>query len=147
MSSSLPPRLCSSPGSSVHGILQARILGWVAIPFSREFSQPRDWTQVSCIAGGFFSVWATRELSHLKKKKKRANAICSNVDGPRDYHTQWIKSERERQILYHITYMWNVNYGTSEPIYKTETNSQRSDLWLPRGSGGREKEGLGVWGW
>ena len=45
---------CSPPGSSVHGILQTRILEWVAIPFSRGSSQPRDWTQVSCIAGRFF---------------------------------------------------------------------------------------------
>ena len=52
---------CSSPGSSVHGILQARILEWGAIPFSRGSSWPRDRTQVSCIAGRFFTVWATRE--------------------------------------------------------------------------------------
>ena len=45
----------------VHGILQARILEWVAFPFSRGSSQPRDWTQVSHIAGGFFTTWATRE--------------------------------------------------------------------------------------
>ena len=44
---------------TVHGILQARILEWVAISFSRESPQPRDWTQVSCIAGGFFTSWAT----------------------------------------------------------------------------------------
>ena len=46
----------SLPGSSVHGILQTRILEWVAIPFSRGCSQPRDQTQVSHIAGGFFTV-------------------------------------------------------------------------------------------
>ena len=45
----------SPPGSSVHGISQARILEWVAISFSRGFSHPRDWAQVSCIAGGFFT--------------------------------------------------------------------------------------------
>ena len=55
------PALCDlmdygPPGSSVHGILQARILKWVAVPFSRGSSQPRDRTQVSCIAGGFFTV-------------------------------------------------------------------------------------------
>ena len=44
--------------SSVHGILQARILEWIAIPFSRVSSQPRDRT---CIAGRFFTSWATRE--------------------------------------------------------------------------------------
>ena len=54
------PMDCSLPGSSVHGILQARTLEWVAIPF-RGSSQPRDWTQVSPIAGGFFTLWATRE--------------------------------------------------------------------------------------
>ena len=52
---------CSPPGSSVHGILQARILEWVAISFSRGSSQPRDWTQVSCIAGRRFNLWTTRE--------------------------------------------------------------------------------------
>ena len=46
---------CSLPGSSVHGILQARILEWVAVPFSRVSSQLRDRTQVSLIAGGFFT--------------------------------------------------------------------------------------------
>ena len=52
---------CSPPGSSVHGILQARIVEWITIPFSRGFSWPRDWTWVSCIAGRFFTLWATRE--------------------------------------------------------------------------------------
>ena len=50
------PMDCSPPGSSVHGILQARILEWVAIPFSRGSSQPRDHTQVSHVAGGFFMI-------------------------------------------------------------------------------------------
>ena len=44
---------------TVHGILQARILEWVAFPFSRESSQPRDQTQASHIAGKFFTSWAT----------------------------------------------------------------------------------------
>ena len=58
---------CSPPGSSVHGILQARILEWVAIPFSRASSLPRDWTQISCIAGGFFTTWATKTSSYWFK--------------------------------------------------------------------------------
>ena len=53
--------LCDPIGYTVHGILQAGILGWVAVPFSRGSSQPRDGTQVSCIAGGFFTSWTTRE--------------------------------------------------------------------------------------
>ena len=55
------PMDCSLPGSSVHGILQARVLEWVTIPFSRGSSWPRDWIQVSCIAGRFFTIWANRE--------------------------------------------------------------------------------------
>ena len=52
---------CSPPGSSVHGLLQARTLEWVAMPSSRGSSQASDQTQVSRIAGRFFTVWATRE--------------------------------------------------------------------------------------
>ena len=50
---------CSQPGFSVHGILQARILDWVAIPFSRGYSWHRDQTLVSCIVGRVFTIWAT----------------------------------------------------------------------------------------
>ena len=55
------PTLCDPMDYTVHGILQARILEWVAFPFSRGSSQPRDRTQVSRIAGRFFTSWATRE--------------------------------------------------------------------------------------
>ena len=55
------PMNCSPPDSSVHRILQARTLEWVAISFSRGSSQSRNQTGVSCIAGGFFTSWATRE--------------------------------------------------------------------------------------
>ena len=55
-------------GSSVHGISQARILDWVPIPFSRGPSQSRDWTHVSCIAGRFFAIWATREAPLMLPK-------------------------------------------------------------------------------
>ena len=50
---------CQAPLSI--GILQARILEWVAMPSSRGSSQPRDWTQVSCSVGRFFTIWSTRE--------------------------------------------------------------------------------------
>ena len=52
------PTLCDPVNYTVHGILQARILEWIAVPFSRGSSQPRDSTQVSHIAGGFFTSWA-----------------------------------------------------------------------------------------
>ena len=65
MSDSLQPVDCSPPSFSVHGILQARILEWVAISFSRASSQPRDRTQVSHIAGRRFNLCTTREaLKH-----------------------------------------------------------------------------------
>ena len=44
----------------------------------------------------------------LSHKKEWNSAICSNVDGPREYYAYWNKSDRERQILYDVTYMWNV---------------------------------------
>ena len=60
----------------------------------------------------------------LSYKKELNNAICSNMDVTRDYHTKGSMSERERQIPYDITYLWNLKYGANEPIYKTETDSQ-----------------------
>ena len=58
--------LCHPMDYTVHGTLQVKILEWVAFPFSRGSSQPRDWTQVSCIAGGFFTNWAMREAQVLE---------------------------------------------------------------------------------
>ena len=55
------PTLCDPRDYTVHGNLQARILEWAAFPFSRGSSQPRDWTQIFCTAGGFFTSWAIRE--------------------------------------------------------------------------------------
>ena len=55
------PTLFDLMDYTVHGILQARILERIPFPFSKGSSQPRDWTQVSRIAGGFFTSWATRE--------------------------------------------------------------------------------------
>ena len=88
------PTDCSSPGSSVHGILQARILGWVAMPSSRWSSWPRYWTHVSCIAGRFFtaespgkpqntSVWYTNDVNvHLLKLHyiRRTQRVNPNIN-------------------------------------------------------------------
>ena len=77
----------------------------------------------------------------LSHKKEWNNAIYSNMDGPRDYHTKWSKSDGERQISYVITSMWNlVKNDTNELIYKTETDSQisKSNLWTPKGKHGGE---------
>ena len=96
----LTPMDCSLPGSSVHGIFQARILEWVAISFSRGSSWPTDWTQVSCIAGRFFTIWATREaprsprsdsllcLSLLEPMASRFSHSASNRAGK--YSFKWL---------------------------------------------------------
>ena len=65
------PMDCSLPRSSVHGILQARILELVAISFSKGFSRPRDQTRISCIVGRHFTVWATREVLHTQKHREK----------------------------------------------------------------------------
>ena len=73
------PMDCSLPGSSVHGIFQARVLEWVAISFSSGSSWPRDGTQVSHIVDRCFTIWATREVNSLnvlvnRKKLRRGPA-------------------------------------------------------------------------
>ena len=65
--------LCNPMEHTVHGVLQARILEWVAVPFSSGSSQPRDGTQVFCIVGRFFTSWATREGPKKLARKKNIN--------------------------------------------------------------------------
>ena len=81
---------CGPPGSSAHGILQARTLEWVALPSSRGSSQRRDWTQASHTAGGFFAIWASREaqvrfggffISRLVESTVRSRGYRVTVDG------------------------------------------------------------------
>ena len=64
-------------------------------------------------------VHIQRNISH---KKEQNNAICSNMNGPRDCHTEWSKSDRQ---IYDIAYMWNLKkMGTNELVYKIEVESQ-----------------------
>ena len=70
------PMDCRLPGSSFHGILQARVLEWVAISFSRGYSQPRDWTQVSHIVCRFFTSWATG-----KPKNTGVGSLLQQISG------------------------------------------------------------------
>ena len=76
----------------------------------------------------------------LSNKKEWNNAICSKVDGPTDYHTKWSKSDRERQILYIIIYMWNLKNNTNEFTYK-QTHRQKTNFWLPKVKGWGREEG------
>ena len=91
----------------------------------------------------YIYIWNGILLSH---KKEQNNAICRNVDGPRDYHTKWSKSERERQILHDITYMWNLKYDTKELIYERETDSDiENKLMVTKGERVWGRDKLGVW--
>ena len=89
------PMYCSLPGSSVHGILQARILEWVAISSSGGSSWPRDWSCYSCVAGGFFIAWTTREAHHTKTIKilswsfpHKVSVLLSQTPGVRSSPSQ-----------------------------------------------------------
>ena len=68
ISNSLQPMGYSLPISSIHEILQGRILEWVAISFSRGSPQPMNWTWLCYIAGRLFTVWATREAHNIGNK-------------------------------------------------------------------------------
>ena len=95
------PMNCSLPGSSVHRILQARILEWVAIPFSSGSSWPRDWTQASCIAGRFFTIWATTEAPQLTSRSQEGQETDSPVELPLDDSTvnAWFSPMRPIKFL------------------------------------------------
>ena len=69
--------LCDPMDCTVPGILQARILEWVPFPFCRRSSQPRDWTQVSGIAGRFFTSWAIREIHEWVKSLSRVRLFVT----------------------------------------------------------------------
>ena len=64
------------------------------------------------------------------------------VDRPRDYYIKGSKSDRKRQISYNMTYMWNLKSDTNEPIYETESCTQRTDWQLPKGRRVWGRDGL-----
>ena len=87
------PTLCDPMDCIVHGILQARILEWVTVPFSRGSFQPRDWTQVSRIAGRFFTSWATRVIFlEICKNDCKKNAL-------RKWKTNTVTKIAQRPVL------------------------------------------------
>ena len=89
----------SPPGSSVHGIIQVRILDWAAIPFSRRSSQPTDRTWVSWIAGRFFIIWATREARKLFKAKGDRSVTYRHSPELREVSFLWQLSTSGEQEL------------------------------------------------
>ena len=108
------PMDCSLPGSSVHGIFQARVLEWGAISFSRGSSQPRDWTLVSRIAGRCFNLWATRAI-------KGPSNSTPGID------------PRELKTYIHtvfITWMSTAALVIKWPNSREKTKSSLTDEWI-----------------
>ena len=85
------PMDCSLPGSSFHGILQARVLEWVVISFSRGSSRPRDRTQVSRIPGRCFNLSATREarFTQFSEDKESINPVHTHIPARHNLFTAW----------------------------------------------------------
>ena len=83
VSDSCDPTDCNLPGSSVHGIPQASILEWVAISFSKRFSQSKNRTQVSCLVGRLFTSWATREA------QSESHSVMSDSLQPHGLYSPW----------------------------------------------------------
>ena len=92
--------LCNPIDYRVHGILQARLLEWVAFPTCRGSSQPRDWTQVSHIAGGFFTSWVIREVQEYW----RGQPIPSPADFPRNQTGDFCIAGRFFSIKHYETF-------------------------------------------
>ena len=86
-------------------------------------------------------MWYVPTTEYYSAIKKQNNAICSHMDATSDSLIQWRKPETERQILYDITYMWTPKRGTEEPLYTTETHSQRARPAVA------ERERVGWTGW
>ena len=97
----------SPPGSSVHEILQTRMLEWVAIPFSRASASPRDQTWVSSITDRFFAIWATREdRAHWAHKFHETDPHPGNVT--RDV-TAWISTDLSLPLRSYSNKKWDLS--------------------------------------
>jgi len=91
------PQTVAFPGSSVHGILQAKIPEWVAVSSSRRSSHPRDRNQVSRVADRFFTVWATREVqrySLLSNKQQGQDSVYKSVMSFKIHIWHWLWTSR-----------------------------------------------------
>ena len=96
----LCPTSCHLIDYTLHGILQARILEWLAIPFSRESFQPRDQTQVSHIAGRFFISWATREAPKLTTYQKKLSLwrVIFSYSTQQQWIIFWLDCDMQQKV-------------------------------------------------
>ena len=121
---------CSPSGSSVHGVLQVRILEWVAISFSRGSSQLRDRTQVSRISGRLFTNWTTREALKINKQKKlkQSQGIIIMTSQVLLWRSSWRRRETpflvwqelsqwEMVIVHPMKSLYSWNFCSSSGLY------------------------------
>ena len=133
---------CGLPGSSFHGILQARVPEWVAISFSRGSSWPRDRTQVSGIPGRRFNLWATREALHNHLMNELSTEVCRWYQEHQCF--KWCKMfyrstnvckifhvlhamgcPRQKQYIERHGYLWMRNHDSCEELKEVQ-----SPWWL-----------------
>ena len=117
----------SLPGSSIHWIFQARILEWVIISSSRRSSQPRDWTQVSCIVGRRITVWATREVTLHKHFATWDQSMPSPSTSPPSFLLH-LRNNFALQIFNAVSQLLAFQF-TAPIIWKSPINSYLP-LWL-----------------
>ena len=114
---------CNLLGFSVHGILQARILEWIAISFSRGSSWPRDWTRVSHIGGRRFNLWATREAPPKIKSDTVSTvslSISHEVMGP----------DAMIFVFWMLSFQPTFSFSTFTFIKRFFSSSSLSAIWM-----------------
>ena len=111
---------CDPMDYTVYGILQARILEWVAFPFSSGSSQPRDQTRISCIAGGFFTNWATREalififFRHSQKGKTLSSFSFS-------YFSPFVSNQNQKSNVRSSYFIHHKFYCSASFVHQLQT--------------------------
>ena len=115
---------------TVHGILQARILEWVAFPFSRGSSQPRDRTQVSHIAGGFFTIWATREAQEYAYPFSSESSQPTNGTGSSALEADSLPTELSEKPICIYIYIKCVRLYTHPHAYTHTVEYWGLPWWL-----------------
>ena len=120
------PMDCSLPGSSVHGILQERILEWVAMPSSRGSSRPRDRTRVFCLAGGFFTTEPPGKCI-MQPEKEIMNPFQRDVCNCFTYRPLWSRwTTTKSTFLAYLSLLWQKNRNTNFEV----RGISYASLWL-----------------
>ena len=118
--------MVAPPGSAVHGILQARILEWVAISFSRRSSQPRDRTQVSSIAKRHFTIWATREAQSVTMEGRNQKEERIQPSSRKEFNFPWSLGKGD---LKHNTLKKKIKGREILHKWRDKLETQKSNKW------------------